>query len=290
MQEFDFYAPETLDALCRILTETGGRVIAGGTDVIPRMRRDQFQADRLVDISRIADLRFITEEDKEIRIGALTTYADMLSSSLLQRAAPSLLQAAATVGSPQIRHRGTLGGSIATASPAGDTLPPLLTLNAEVRLISLDSERTLPLAELLRAPGETCLESDEIVHSVAFPRLPEPSAAAFLKLGKRKGMAISVVSVAVALVIAPDGDIAEARIAFGSVAPTAVRSPHAEAALAGQSPNPEVIQRAAKAATSDISPIGDVRATADYRRHAAVHLLRRALQAASEKVERKTTA
>ena len=100
MQEFDFYTPETLDALCRILTETGGRVIAGGTDVIPRMRRDQFQADRLVDISRIADLRFITEEDKEIRIGALTTYADMLSSSLLQHAAPSLLQAAATDGSP----------------------------------------------------------------------------------------------------------------------------------------------------------------------------------------------
>jgi carbon-monoxide dehydrogenase medium subunit len=281
MQEFDFYAARTLDELCRILAETGGRVIAGGTDVLVQMQRGVFPADCLVDASRVAELRFIREENGWIQIGALTTYADLLASPLLRQTAPLLLEAAALVGAPQTRCRGTLGGNIANASPAGDTLPPLLALNAKIRLVSQYGERTLPLADVLRGPGKTCLERGEVIHSISFARLAEPAGMVFLKLGNRHGMCISVVSVAAALVV--DGRITDARIALGAVAPTAVRSSHAEAVLAGQVSGPQVFQRSARAVLDDIAPISDVRGTAAYRRQAAERLVRRALELAVER-------
>jgi len=283
MQEFDLYAAETLDDLHRLLAETGARIIAGGTDVLVQMQRGVFLATCLVDASRVTGLRFITEEAGWIHIGALTTYADILASPLLCDTAPALVEAAATVGAPQTRSRGTLGGNIANASPAADALPPLLTLNAQVRLASSQGERVLPLSEVLRGPHQTCLRPDEIIHSVSFARLPGPSGAAFLKLGNRDGMAIAVVNVAVALVIATDGRIAEARVALGAVAPTPVRSPHAEAVLVGQRPTADVIEAAAQAMRADIAPISDVRGSADYRSYAAKHLVGRALRLSVER-------
>ncbi|NWG75987.1 MAG: xanthine dehydrogenase family protein subunit M [Rubrivivax sp.] len=283
MQEFDFHAAETLDDLHRLLAETGGRVIAGGTDVLVQMQRGVFPATCLVDASRVPGLRFSTEETGWVRIGALTTYADILGSPLLRDAAPALVEAAATVGAPQTRSRGTLGGNIANASPAADALPPLLTLNAQVRLTRSQGERVLPLADVLRGPHQTCLRPDEIIHSVSFTRLPYPSGAAFLKLGNRDGMAIAVVNVAVALVLAADGRIAEARVALGAVAPTPVRSPHAEAVLVGQLPTTDVIEEAAQAMLADIRPISDLRGTADYRSHAAKYLVSRALRLSVER-------
>lgn len=280
MQEFDFASPQTLDAACHLLAQTGGRVVAGGTDVIPRLQRHMFPATALVDISRLDALRFITAENGEIRIGALTTYAEMLESPLLQEAAPVLLEAALTVGCPQTRCRGTLGGNIANASPAGDTLPPLLVLDAAVTLVSAKGQRVLPLSDVLLGPGQTAIQAGEVLHSVAFHQPAQPYGSAFVKLGKRKGMNIAVVSVAALLCLAADGTIAEARVAFGSVAPTAVRSPHAEAELNGQQPTADVFERATQAALADIFPISDVRSTADYRRHASVTLLRRALELA----------
>jgi carbon-monoxide dehydrogenase medium subunit len=283
MQEFDFHAAETLDDLHRLLAATGGRVIAGGTDVLVQMQRGLFPTTCLIDASRVRDLRFITEEAGWIHIGALTTYADILESPLLHSAAPALVEAAATIGAPQTRSRGTLGGNIAHASPAADTLPALLTLNVQVTLTRSKGERVLPLSDLLRGPRQTCIQPDEIIHSVSFARLPDPSGAAFLKLGNRDGMAIAVVNVAVALVFASNRRIAEARVALGAVAPTAVRSPRAEAVLAGQLPTSETIETAAQAMLDDIAPISDIRGTAEYRRRAAKHLLRRALRLSFER-------
>ena len=280
MQEIDFYTATSLEELHRLAQETGGRVIAGGTDVLVRMQRGSFPAETLIDASRVGALRFIREEDERIHIGALTTYADMLSSARLKEAAPALVQAAATVGAPQTRYRGTLGGNIGNASPAGDTLPPLLALDAQVTLTRQAGERVLSLAQVLVGPGQTCLEPGEIIHSVTFNRLSRPSGAVFLKLGSRRGMAIAVVNVAVALVPTPEGRIAAARVALGAVAPTAVRCPHAEAALVGQVPSGAVFEAAAEAVQEDIAPISDIRGTAEYRRHAAGRLLKRALQEA----------
>ena len=281
MQEFEFASPPTLDDACRILAETGARVVAGGTDVIPRLQRHRFPACMLVDISRLVELRFIREEDGTMHIGALATYAQILASPLLQAAAPVLLEAALTVGCPQTRCRGTLGGNIANASPAGDTLPPLLVLDAEVTLVGGAGQRTLPLADVLLGPGQTAIGPGELLHSVTLARTAEPCGSAFLKLGKRKGMNIAVASVAAMLCLAADGTIGEARVAFGSLAPTAVRSPHAEDELIGQPPVAETFERAAQAAQADISPIDDVRATADYRRRASATLLRRVLTTAA---------
>jgi CO/xanthine dehydrogenase FAD-binding subunit len=244
------------------------------------MQHGRFPADCLVDASRVKECRFIDSANRRVTIGALTTYADLLASAVVRKTAPLLIQAAETVGAPQTRARGTLGGNIANASPAGDTLPPLLALETQVRLVSQGGERTLPLADVLRGPGKTCLEPGEVIHSVSFARLPERCGMVYLKLGNRNGMSIAVASVAAVLVQGTDGKIADARIALGSVAPTAVRCPHAEAALMGQFPVHAVFQAAAAAALDDIAPISDVRATAAYRRVSAGRLVARALDQA----------
>jgi carbon-monoxide dehydrogenase medium subunit len=278
MQDFKFIRPQSLDELTLSLHETGGQIIAGGTDIIPQMRHNLFPAKVLLDASRIGELMFIEERGDQIVLGALTTLQEIASSSLLQSANPALVAAAETVGCRQTRNRGTLGGNIANASPAADTVPPLLIFNAEVRLMHMNGERTLPLAEFLRGPGETQLGSGELIHSVAFKRLSGVWGASFLKLGKRNGMAISVVNAASALVLDASGMVKDARLALGSVAPKVVRCTKAEEILVGHAPTQKIIKQAAEAVIEDISPISDVRATRDYRCHAAVVLTRRVLE------------
>lgn len=285
MQEFDFIRPDSVGELVNILDETGGKIIAGGTDVIPRMGHDLFSASVLVDASQLTGLSFIDELNGQISIGALTTHQQIVNSALLASSNPALVSAAASVGSNATRNRGTLGGNIANASPAGDTIPPLLAFDAQVHLIRKDGQRSIPLEELLLGPGETCLENGELIHSVTFSRLSGAWGTAFQKMGKRKGMAIAVVSVAAAVVLNTTGVVEDARIALGSVAPKVVRSPGAEKILIGVEPGPGVIQDAALAVLQDISPISDVRSTADYRRHAAQVLTRRALEHSVERAK-----
>ena len=285
MQEFDFIRPNSLGELVDVLDETDGRILAGGTDVIPRMRHDLFPAAVLVDASNLSELNFIEEVDDQIAIGALTTHQEIVNSALLGTANPALVAAAASVGSNATRNRGTLGGNVANASPAGDTIPPLLAFNAQVQLVRKGGERSVSLKEFLVGPGKTGLEAGELIHSITFSRLSGAWGAAFQKMGKRKGMAIAVVSVAVAVVLDASGLVQDARIALGSVAPTVVRSARAEKILIGMGANSGAIQDAAKAVKNDISPISDVRSTAEYRRHAAQVLTRRALEEAIEQAK-----
>ena len=280
MQDFDFLIPQTLDELKTALDETGGRIVAGGTDVIPKMRRGLFSASVLVDTSRIEGLSFIEEKDGQIQIGALVTHQEIVESALLKETSPSLVEAAAKVGCIQTRNRGTLGGNIANASPAADTIPPLLTLNAEVRLASQKGERILSLNEFLLGPGKTALIPGELIHSLRFSRLIGIWGTSYLKLGKRNGMAISVVNAAAAILLDSTGQIEQARLALGSVAPTVVRCPEVESILIGQAPTSEILERAAQSVSDVISPIDDVRASAAYRAHSAVILARRALEQA----------
>ncbi len=280
MLEFDFLQPQSLAELMVALDETGGSILAGGTDVIPRMRSNLFSASTLVDVSKIGELSFIEERAGEIVIGALTTHAELMNSEVLRSANPALVDAAASVGCNQTRQRGTLGGNLANASPAADTVPPLLVFDAQVRLVSSDSERTLPLIDFFVGPGKTRLGPAEVIHTVSFPRLTGAWGAAFQKIGKRSGMAIAVVSAAAAVVLDETGKVSDARLALGSVAPTVVRSPKAESILQGQQPTPKLIKAAAQASAGDISPISDVRSTAEYRRHAATVLAERAFQQA----------
>ena len=285
MQEFDFIRPNSLGELVDVLDETDGRILAGGTDVIPRMRHDLFPAAVLVDASNLSELNFTEEVDDQIAIGALTTHQEIVNSALLGTANPALVAAAASVGSNATRNRGTLGGNVANASPAGDTIPPLLAFNAQVQLVRKGGERSVSLKEFLVGPGKTGLEAGELIHSITFSRLSGAWGAAFQKMGKRKGMAIAVVSVAVAVVLDDSGLVQDARIALGSVAPTVVRSARAEKILIGMGANSGAIQDAAEAVADDISPISDVRSTAEYRKHAAQVLTRRALEEAIEQAK-----
>jgi CO/xanthine dehydrogenase FAD-binding subunit len=204
---------------------------------------------------------------------------------LLQSANPALVAAAASVGCRQTRHRGTLGGNIANASPAADTVPPLLAFDAQLRLLRKDGERSMSLREFLVGPGETKLEQGELIHSITFTRLSGCWGATYQKVGKRNGMAISVVGVAAAVVLDSAGMIQDARVALGSVAPTVVRSSEAEKRLIGREAGLSAVQEAADAVVADISPISDVRSTAEYRRHAACVLTRRALLQAVEQAQ-----
>lgn len=280
MHTVDFYCPNSASELVKILQDTDARIIAGCTDILPRARQGRFQADCLVDISRIKELRYIREADNQIQIGALVTHTDMADSALLQDAAPALVQAAVTVGCPQTRNRGTLGGNLSNASPAADSAPPLLVLDAHIQLVGSQGHRIMPLADFFQGPGQTALTRGEYVERVSFDRPSGRWGSTFLKLGKRSGMAISIVSVAVWLDVAPDGAISTARVAMGSVAPMPVRSQNAEVALIGKTPSLEVFRIAGQAALQDISPIDDLRASAEYREHATSVLVERALNIA----------
>ncbi len=286
MPEWNLILPANTPELLHLIQQPGHQLIAGGTDLLPRLRRGtESSAPKLVDLSPLSALRFIHQQDEAIEIGALTTHAELAGSALLQAHAPALAEAAARIGSVQTRTRGTLGGNLANASPAADTLPPLLCLEAELTLTSLNGSRQVPLGEFLLGPGQTCLQAGEMISSIRFKLPQRKFGFVFSKLGRRNGMAIAVASLAVLLEADSKGHIERARIALGSLAPTAVRSPQAEAVLKGQAPSKELFARAAAAMQRDIAPISDLRASAAYRRHSAGVLLERALNRAWEQTE-----
>jgi CO/xanthine dehydrogenase FAD-binding subunit len=287
MHEFEYYRPTTSGELFVILQQTGGQVVAGGTDIIPRWRRGNGLSDCLIDISRLDGLRFIGEAAGQIEIGALTTHAGLVNSALLQTAAPLLAQAAAAVGSPQTRQRGTLGGNLVNASPAADLAPALLALNASVRLVSAQGERNLALADFWLGPGKTILAPGEILHSVSFQRPQGRWGTAFSKLGKRNGMAIAVASVAAYLELDSAGKIRNARLALGSLGPKPMRCPLAEAALTGETGNLDLFARAAQAVQAQITPIDDIRASAAYRKQSCGVLVQRVLQETCQQAMRR---
>ncbi len=278
MQEFDFIRASSVEEAGQLLTEPGSRLIAGGTDVLPQLQRDQFPCQRLIDISGVDELRFIEEREGWIEVGALTSFSDLLDSAYLQRSAPSLLQAALTVGCPQTRNRATLGGNIANASPAGDTLPPLLSCEGRAHILRQGERVVVPLKDFFTGPGETVLEPGDVLYSVSFRPLDDREEATFLKLGNRKGMNIAVASVALRMMFSPGGIIQEARVAVGSVAPTPIRSPRTENVLRGAEANQQTLTMAAEALKRDIHPISDVRASAERRRVSTAALLKRALR------------
>lgn len=280
MRPFDLLMPRTVDEALALLADPGGRPIAGGTDLIPLMQADKLRLERAIDLSRLSALRGIRQAgDGLVCIGALTTHAQLEASALLWERATALAQAARSVGGVQTRQRGTVGGNLVHASPAADVTLALLALEAQVTLRSRRGERQLPLADFLTGPGQTARRDDELLTEIAFA-LPGPaSGSAFRKLGKRSAMIIAVVGVATVLVL-EDGLIHEARIALGSVAPTVIRAPEAEALLRGQPPGEALFRQAGEIARQEARPIDDFRASAEYRRRMVAVLIRRALEEA----------
>jgi len=277
VQEFTFLSPSSLTEACWMLSSGSGRPVAGCTDVLPQIRQGKISVKRLVDLSRLKELDFIQSRDGQISIGVLVTYEALRLDPLLQMAAPSLVQAAASVGCRQTRNRGTLGGNLGNASPAGDSLPPLLAHNAVLVLSGPSGDRRLPLPEFLLGPGKTALLPGEIIRQVDLESLPNGARSVFLKLGNRQGMAVSIASAAVWLRLDQVGVVQEARIALGAVAPTAIRCPEAEMFLLEKQLDLSSATEAGILAAQACAPIDDVRGSAAYRRHAVQTLVKRGI-------------
>jgi CO/xanthine dehydrogenase FAD-binding subunit len=251
--------PRTLEEALRMKTERPDALpIQGGTDVMVELNFDRARPPALLNLNGVEELRGWSQQNGTVWLGAGLTYADAMEPPLSELL-PALAQASRTVGGPQIRNRGTIGGNLGTASPAGDALPPLVVCSAEVQVASVRGERRLPLGEFVVGPKRNALREDELILGVSVES--GPSRQTFMKVGPRNAMVIAVVSLAVRV----DGEL---RAAFGSAGPvpTLVRAPLEEAA--------SFPQRVAEAA----SPIDDVRGTAAYRRHALRVLTKRGLE------------
>lgn len=265
---FEVRRPGTLAEAMNFLKDADEQiqVIAGGTDLIPRLKKGLHPPKTILDLSLLKpELSYIRLEGNNLCIGALTTHDEVCRSELVKETVPVLAQACRVVGCQQIRNRGTLGGNIANASPAGDTLPPLLTLDSGVKLVSSRGIRAMPLEEFFLAPGKTRLERDEIISEVYIPASSLKSRGTFKKLGIRNALTISVASVAVT--IDPEG---KWRIAYGALAPRPVRARELERAI-----NEERVREWGELQEfvhTVVQPISDVRASADYRREMAVNL------------------
>jgi len=278
--------PTTLDQALRELRDAPActRLVAGGTDLIVELQRGVRPAEHLIDLTGIWDLRYVRQDGDIVRIGALATHNDVLREHHLRDALLPLAQACIEVGAPQIRARATIAGNLVTASPANDTIAPLIALGAQIVLVSLEGTRTLPLEEFYTGFRATALRPDEIVREIRFPGLDVERRGIFLKLGLRRAQAISVINVAIVLRFS-GLKIEEATIALGCVGPTIVRAPEAEGVLTGNTLEPATIEHAAKLAVEAIAPISDVRGSADYRRRTIGALVTQALETLKDGAE-----
>jgi len=255
--------------------------IAGGTDIMVRITGELGEIPaRMLDLSRVTALKGITLDSTGLVLGAATTYTEIRRSALCRAHLPALVEAAATIGAAQIQNRGTLGGNIANASPAGDTLPILLAADARILVGGQRGEREIPAAEFFTGYRQTALAADELILHVTFP-LPPGREIRFRKVGTRRAQAISKVVLALAWRgAAPSFGWSDVRVALGSVAATPIRAAATEAVLEGALPTPEVADRAAETLAGELEPIDDVRSTAEYRRMVAARVLHRLLREA----------
>ncbi|MEZ0394153.1 MAG: xanthine dehydrogenase family protein subunit M [Desulfurococcaceae archaeon] len=281
---FEYYEPRTLDEASEILGRYAGeaKVLAGGTDLLVKVKTGQLRPKAIVNIKRIGGLRYIVEEGDRVRIGALTTFRDLELSETVAKHLPALHDVARIMGSVQIRTMATIGGNLCNASPAADSAPPLLVHNAQVRLYSKRAGyRTVRLEDFFAGPGKVFAEPDEILVEVIAEKAGSGSSA-FVRV-TRTAMDLSIASSAVYLA-ASGGKVLEVRVALGSVAPRPVRARKVEEALRGRELVLGQVADALKLIDDDISPITDVRSTAEYRRHAAKVLTYDALLKAYERL------
>jgi CO/xanthine dehydrogenase FAD-binding subunit len=272
-----FLQPASLSAAIDLLAQHQGRLLAGGTDFFPGLTVAP-EARPIIDISRLPELSAIRSEGDHIRLGAGATWSEIVAAPL-PAGFDALKAAAREIGSIQIQNRGTIGGNLCNASPAADSVPPLLTLDALVEIAAASGNRRMPLADFIHGNRRTALKPGEILTAVLVPRLvAERFATHFVKLGARRYLVISIAMIAVALERAADGAIARAHVAIGSCSAVAQRLPQVESALIGARSVGDIAGAVTPNRLAALSPIDDVRATADYRRDAAATLIRRAAQ------------
>ncbi len=265
----EYFNVSTIDEVLEILADRGekSRIIAGGTDLILELERGiRTGIETIIDISRIPNLdQIVLDEDQNIHLGPLVTHNHCVASPLIRQRAFPLAQAAWQVGAPQIRNRGTIAGNLITASPANDTIPPLMAMKAQITLLSKEGKRVVSLEDFYLGVRQTVMRPNEMLVDISFPAMRREQRGIFVKLGLRRAQAISVVDLAIVLTLKGDLQVAEASILLGAVAPTIVHARRAEEYLRGRRLDYETIEQAARLAQLDAQPIDDVRASRGYR-------------------------
>ncbi len=291
-----YHSVTSLEEAAQILSQQQerARIVAGATDLILEIERQVRRGiETLIDITRVPNLdKIVLDEDGLIHLGPLVTHNHCVDSKLLHERAFPLVAAAWEVGAPQIRNRGTVAGNLITASPANDTIPPLIALGAKVTLLSTQGQRIVPLSEFYRGVRQTVMRPDEILVDIAFPAMQPNQRGTFIKLGLRKAQAISVVNAAVVVTFEDDESkpiserrVHKAAITLGAVTPVIGHAFQAEQALVGKTLTEEVIEEVSRLAQDAARPIDDVRSSADYRYEMVRVCVARALRQIAQGVE-----
>jgi CO/xanthine dehydrogenase FAD-binding subunit len=292
----EFYRPSSLDDALRYLSECAqaqgspARPIAGGTDLIVSARHaatagpaEQPAGWRVVDISGLPEISGICAQGDEVCIGAATTHTEIEESGVIANEAPFLAEAAATIGSRQIRNRATIGGNVMNASPAADTLPPLVALDATATLASVRGRRAVPVAELVTGPYKTVAAPDELLVDVRFRALEPGAQSVFIKVGRRRALAISRLAAAVAVLFDSDAKIVDTRISAGAAFPTPCRIGQAEQVLLGNVYSAELAEQAGHEAAHAMVRASGVRWSTEYKQPVLSAIITRAIRQCAAK-------
>lgn len=266
---FEYFSPQSLKEACSFLKahENGAKIVAGGTDLLIDMKYRKVTPRYLVGLRTLPELSRVTFGDQEgLRIGAMVTHQEIMDGPIINEKFKSIALACSQVGTPQIRNMGTVGGNVCNAAPSADSVPPLMAYSATVTIAGAESDRVLPLEEMFIGPGENCLKAGEILAEIRVPVAPPHTGAVYVRLPARTGKDIAAVGVAVLITLDPtSGACNDVKIVLGAVAPTPIRSRKAEAALNGEKPGEDLINRAALLSAEEAKPISDVRSSLDYR-------------------------
>jgi len=279
----EYMKARDMDELLQLLeaNKDHATIIAGGTNLIPQMRNGEKSPQLLIDISDMMDLSFIKKDNGSIAIGAATTIAELTTSRLISDYSPILASAARQLGNPLTRNRATIGGNLADASPCADTAPPLLALEASVRILSPEGKsRDVPLNKFFHGYKFTDLAKGEVLTQISFPKPDDPTKGSHTKIGLRNAASICVTSIAVMLEM-EGRTCRRARIAAGSVAPIPIRAYRVEQFLAGKEINEKLLEECSDILKDEITPISDIRGSAQYRSYVTAAILRRNIQKAS---------
>jgi carbon-monoxide dehydrogenase medium subunit len=277
---FNYFEPQTIEEAVSLLIRYQGmaKVIAGGTDLLNQIRLKMIKPEYVVDIGYIPGLDYIKyDSEGRLSIGALTTIRSLEMSADLRRHHPVISQAASLIGSMAIRNVGTIGGNLCHASPSAETAPSLIGLGARVKVVGPDRERTVELEKFFKGPGQTVLQTGELMVEIQVPPMPSDTKGVYLKHSTRGTVNPAIVGVAV--IVAMDGErCKEIKLVLGAVAPTPIRAKKAEEMLRGEEIKDTLIEKAAQAASDESRPITDVRASADYRKEMVKVFTRYALR------------
>lgn len=280
-RSFDYFAPSSIRDAIALLRRYGeeARLLAGGQSLIPLMKLRLASPGKIVDIGRLPDLRYVRVDDGSLRIGALTTHASVLESTVIGGGWPLVADAVAVIGDTQVRNWGTVGGALAEADPAGDWGPVAVASNARIRCAGPDGERTLDAASFFVDAYTTKLNPDELVTEITFAAPDPRTAAAYLKLERRAGD-FAVASVAVQLALDDKADCQSATVALGAAGLTPIQATEAARHLAGKELCPEVVEEAARRVACEAEPLADIRGSEDYKRAAIAVLFKQAVEVA----------